>query len=238
MLYSGFNILPRSVVRSADFNGRSDNLDVIPLKMKTNYFIRTLYSPNLGARAFAANKLQFGVDEMLAHYDVLPLLIRSAKKYADPNAKGYENFISSSLRAAGAMVNSFGYDSTDRVHVEVADWIFESNDSVSIEIAASSIWALWDLGIPPLAVRNQLENLISSPPRKKPDNPNTCRAIAFRMLARLDREAARKFIGSPACTEFREAVSKWFDDYKINFPANQNIPQELYYETEWLDIAG
>ena len=31
MLYSGFNILPRSVFRSADFNGRSDNLDVIRL---------------------------------------------------------------------------------------------------------------------------------------------------------------------------------------------------------------
>ena len=29
MLYSGFNILPRSVIRSADFNGRSDNSDVI-----------------------------------------------------------------------------------------------------------------------------------------------------------------------------------------------------------------
>ena len=29
MLYSGFNILPRSVFWSADFNGRSDNLDVI-----------------------------------------------------------------------------------------------------------------------------------------------------------------------------------------------------------------
>ena len=30
MLYSGFSILPRSVFWSADFNGRSDNLDVIP----------------------------------------------------------------------------------------------------------------------------------------------------------------------------------------------------------------
>ena len=29
MLYSGLNILPRSVFWSADFNGRSDNLDVI-----------------------------------------------------------------------------------------------------------------------------------------------------------------------------------------------------------------
>ena len=32
MLYSGFNILPRSVVRSAYSIDRSDNLDVIPLK--------------------------------------------------------------------------------------------------------------------------------------------------------------------------------------------------------------
>ena len=30
MLYSGFNILPRSVFWSASFNGRSDNTDVIP----------------------------------------------------------------------------------------------------------------------------------------------------------------------------------------------------------------
>ena len=32
MLYSGFNVLPRSVFWSADFNGRSDNTDVIRLK--------------------------------------------------------------------------------------------------------------------------------------------------------------------------------------------------------------
>ena len=32
MLYSGFNILPRSIIRSANSIDRSDNLDVIPLK--------------------------------------------------------------------------------------------------------------------------------------------------------------------------------------------------------------
>ena len=35
ILYSGFNILPRSGFWPADFNGRSDNLDVIRLKPKT-----------------------------------------------------------------------------------------------------------------------------------------------------------------------------------------------------------
>ena len=33
MLYSGFDILPRSVFWSASFNGRSDNTDVIPLNL-------------------------------------------------------------------------------------------------------------------------------------------------------------------------------------------------------------
>ena len=46
MLYSGFNISPRSVFWSADLNGRSDNTDVIPLRAvfmngKTQFSIRT-----------------------------------------------------------------------------------------------------------------------------------------------------------------------------------------------------
>ena len=36
MLYSGFDILSRSVFWSADSNGRSDNLDVILLRIMTN----------------------------------------------------------------------------------------------------------------------------------------------------------------------------------------------------------
>ena len=43
MLYSGFNTIPRSVFWSANFNGRSDNLDVIPLGTKMND------KPNLSA---------------------------------------------------------------------------------------------------------------------------------------------------------------------------------------------
>ena len=37
MLYSGFNILPRSVIRSANSIARSDNLDVIPLREKQGW---------------------------------------------------------------------------------------------------------------------------------------------------------------------------------------------------------
>ena len=40
MLYSGFNTLHRSVIWSADFNGRSDNTDVIPLKPMANISVK------------------------------------------------------------------------------------------------------------------------------------------------------------------------------------------------------
>ena len=42
MLYSGFNILPRSVVRSAHSIARSDNLDVIHLGQHMKYTLRDL----------------------------------------------------------------------------------------------------------------------------------------------------------------------------------------------------
>ena len=42
MLYSGFNTLPRSVFWSSYLNGRSDNTDVIHLKLMFRFSIRTL----------------------------------------------------------------------------------------------------------------------------------------------------------------------------------------------------
>ena len=43
MLHSGFNTLPRSVFWSADFNGRSDNTDVIQTTFTTGIFCRSLH---------------------------------------------------------------------------------------------------------------------------------------------------------------------------------------------------
>ena len=48
MLYSGFNILPRSVFWSADFNGRSDNTDVIPLNDRISNIMRWKLKTTLG----------------------------------------------------------------------------------------------------------------------------------------------------------------------------------------------
>ena len=47
MLYLGFNVSPRSVFWSADFNGRSDNTDVIRLKQMENFLrfsLKTIFA--------------------------------------------------------------------------------------------------------------------------------------------------------------------------------------------------
>ena len=154
-------------------------------------------------------------------------------KTADQTAEKYDQFLGEALRATAFLVNRFGYDSSNSFHREAEDWIVQSSVSENIEVAAMAIWALGDLGIPPLSVRDQLKQLIESAPRKgpgQPDHPNTCRAIAFRMLARIDRESAYRYIDSPACREFQEALSCWMDEY----PENINRRRELYSETEWL----
>ena len=50
MLYSGFNISPRSVFRSANFNARSDNTDVMRLNLflfMLSHFGTVKYKGNL-----------------------------------------------------------------------------------------------------------------------------------------------------------------------------------------------
>ena len=79
MLYSGFITLPRSGCRSADLNGRSDNLGVIPLKQhvqsRSNMNLLTrLVSMRFGTRTilaaigFAANEVVESLPKSVPHW--------------------------------------------------------------------------------------------------------------------------------------------------------------------------
>ena len=176
--------------------------------------------------------------DYLTHYPILPFLIRSART-ADPTAKDYDLFLNSALRSTAVLINKRGYDPNESLHCDALQWFLSSSVSDNIEIAASSIWALGDLGIPPYEVRDQLEMLIQTDARtKNDDNPNTCRAVAFRMLARLDRETAGKYIDSAASREFQNAIAYWLEHYRVNYPTNDNVPRNLRAESEWLHDAG
>ena len=58
MLYSGFDTLPRSVFWSADFNGRSNNTDVIVLNREL-FQMQTRQDLDFGKRHFVLNAIGF-----------------------------------------------------------------------------------------------------------------------------------------------------------------------------------
>ena len=197
--------------------------------MKSNSIIRWLYSARLDARAWGSSRLRY--DEIDGHnpHDLLPLLIRSAKA-ADKTAAKHDEFMLSALRTAAVLVNRVGYDPNSDLHDEALNWIFESSVSDCIETAAGAIWALGDWGTPPISVRDQLERLVVSEARSNGETPNTCRALALRMLARLDREIALNYIDSPASDELRTAISYWLDRKEIS-------PDDANLEFGWLRTA-
>ena len=64
MLYSGFNILPRSVFWSAYFNGRSDNTDVMSLNLNLNsmqFSIKTLLASTTITAVAVGSYIKFGM---------------------------------------------------------------------------------------------------------------------------------------------------------------------------------
>ena len=197
--------------------------------MQSSRIIRDLYSNHLNVRAWAASRLHYDETDGQHPHDLLPLLIRSAKS-ADSGKAKHDAFMLAALRATGFHVNSMGYDSNSYLHREALEWIIQSTVSDNIETAASAIWALGDLGIPPASVRERLELLIVSDARSNGDTPNTCRALALRMLARLDMETALHYIDSPASHELRDVVSYWRD-------CNQLNGSDAEREFEWLSTA-
>ena len=90
MLYSGFSILPRSVIRSASSIDRSDNLDVIHLMLKLlNFRIRTLFV--VTAISAVATAWCVDVNRRNAPRFLHVYLLRGAEKLAIESVKIHPN---------------------------------------------------------------------------------------------------------------------------------------------------
>ncbi|MEM9646746.1 MAG: hypothetical protein AAF989_17270, partial [Planctomycetota bacterium] len=61
-----------------------------------------------------------------------------------------------------------------------------------------------------------------------------CRGVAFRVLAKTDRELAGRFLDSPACDEYVQAIDRWISRYRGDFPDNLRRRRELEEESRWL----
>ena len=100
MLYSGFITLLRSIFWSADFNGRSDNLDVISLKE-------------------IHIKLQFSIRYLFVIVFITAATLAGWQLYRHFNSGLYSDEFAERLAKGRIGVSKLGYDFLDQPHLDV-----------------------------------------------------------------------------------------------------------------------
>jgi hypothetical protein len=87
---------------------------------------------------------------------------------------------------------------------------------------------LGEFGVPPEKSGLQLQAIVMTE-RRIDDYPIvTCRSVAFRMLAKINRAAAAVLVGTPACQEYLDSVDYWTKGERSGSDA-------LRQEASWLD---
>jgi hypothetical protein len=193
-------------------------------------FERALASDSIKSHSAAAVFLRAEGKDGYRH---LPRLLECCKAVdltQTELSKIEENLVGCGARTLAAIVNGVGYDESDPLHHAVADWLLHLTNNQHVQIAAYSIYAIGDLGIPPEAIRCRLEELINTDLRADDHGVITCRAIAFRCLAGINRALARPYVDSHACAEFISAIDHWSTQY----PDNIRRRNELIDEIDWL----
>jgi hypothetical protein len=161
----------------------------------------------------------------------LPELLRRCQNVAitDPDLPPAEEMLFAyGARTLGTICNAVGFDAADAIHVAIKDWLIQLAMNGHAEIAGTAIYGLGDLGVPPVEVRDKLEDLVQG--ERRPDDFDiiTCRGTAFRMLAKSDRDTASRYSGFPACDEYLFAVRNWLE--------SRPVDHALLGEIQWLHI--
>jgi len=142
------------------------------------------------------------------------------------------------VKASTAILRNVGLELSNSLHSSIWDWIVEITESNNAPLAAEAIYSLEKLGIPPICVQDQLLKLMKMPPRSHPDYIGTCRAVAFRVLMRLNEKEALHYVGHPAFVDFREMVTSIHDEWvNSGRPTDCLRMDELENELRWLHNA-
>lgn len=195
-------------------------------------FAGKLRSGSVRQQLSAATHLQWQGE---AGYEHVPALLEVCKSVNLPCrqlSQIEEKLLERGARAVVKIINAVGYDEAEPLHREVLDWLANISESQSSYVAASATWAIGDLQAPPGKVVSQLEKLIASERRPDENRAITCRGIAFRILARLDRARASRFVDTPACKEYLNAIEIWTADHGAY---DRSVREELTREAAWLN---
>ena len=199
-------------------------------------------------RRSLASSPYHGVLNLLSHaedpaaWSCLPDLFERVRSLtpADTKSSGhYQMIVRNGLAASVVIMTHVGFELSDPLHSSIWDWLVETTESDNAPPAAEAIYLLEKLGIPPRCVQDQLLKLMKMPPKSHPDSIGTCRAVAFRVLLRLNEQEAKLHVGTPAFLELREMITSLRDmDLNSGRPANSPRMQQLEDELKWLNNTG
>ena len=165
--------------------------------------------------------------------DVLHLLAILRREFSNPDRGAWEQqAISGGIVALGIRLHVPPRGEMSSAQGEALAALLEFAKSPHAPIAASAAHSLGVSkrreGISALQQIIQNDDFIDDA-----THAITVRGIAFRALMRIDREAARPFVGSRACREYLLGVENWLRELRERNAAEERV-QELIDETAWL----
>ena len=143
-------------------------------------------------------------------------------------------FIVLSARAMGEIIQLVGFQEQNELHRGCLEWIEGLLSSGEKDSLYAGIWALGDLGVPPNTTIDRLYQIAIGERLENRTAQISPRGLAFRVIAKLDRQIAKTLTERECCREYLQAVDQWSAYYKGKYPENLRIRDELIEEARWI----
>lgn len=130
----------------------------------------------------------------------------------------------------GDIVGQVGFDFDLPLHCSVLNCILALTEAANIKVSVHAIYGLGNLRTNHANLITPLSRLVVSDLRNDENENVTLRAIALRILKRLDPAAAQEFFDTPAYREYIHAVEHWLE---TDASTNEDTRKELKLELQW-----
>lgn len=139
--------------------------------------------------------------------------------------------LSLGVMALGSFVRRTCFDQNDLLHDSILRWILEASASPNAEVVGHSIYAIGSLGSASEVARNRLIEMLSLERRVNENEHVSLRAVALRVLRRIDADIAATFCDTYAFKEYAHAVNHWISTDRSMSAESQ---RELAEESAWI----
>ena len=163
----------------------------------------------------------------------LPRLLeicRSIDIFKEHKTKQEQSFLLMAARAMGEIINKVGFDAGKEPHTRCVRWFDELTRTGEMDSVFSGIWAFTDLGVPPEDTLERLYEIAIGDRLKREPPLMSSRGMAFRSIAKMNRQLAETLVDSQCCREYLQGIDLWIAEDE----PNSKVHNELLDEARWL----